>query len=229
LLTSGNRDLRRDGIFTWSIPALNARLRDGSNFVTCPEAGVCARLCYARSGTYRFSNVLAAHTRNLEMVLDDLDEWSRAMLGELRHKRYRHANVRVHDSGDFFSEAYLDAWLAIAAATPDVLFYAYTKQVRWVKARRLPRNFVVIFSLGGNEDEWIDRAVDRHCDVFPSDEALRAAGYTDQGASDLLAATLPTNRIGIVTNNIAHIRRKQGDSSFGSLQTARSRRLARRE
>jgi Gene product 88 len=63
LLTQGNRELRKDGIFTWSIPALSARLNNGENVVTCPNAGVCAKLCYARSGTYRFSNVRQAHVR----------------------------------------------------------------------------------------------------------------------------------------------------------------------
>jgi protein gp88 len=40
----------------------------------------------------------------------------------------RHANHEEHDSGDFFSDAYLLAWLRIFRARPDVNFYAYTKK-----------------------------------------------------------------------------------------------------
>jgi len=227
LLTTGNSELRKDGIFTWSIPALNARLSNGHNFVTCPNAGVCANLCYARSGTYMFSNVRAAHLRKLEMVLDDLPKWQEQMIDELQHRRYRNGKaVRIHDTGDFFSLAYLQAWAAIAAATPDVLFYAYTKEVAMVKATSLPDNFVVIFSMGGKQDHLVDKDTDRHADVFPDLDTLVAAGYTDQSASDLLAATLPTNRIGIVANNIKHLKKKQGEQTFSGLQVKRSQRIA---
>jgi len=50
LLTNGNRELAKDGVFTWTLPALNARLTNGKNHVTCPNAGICAKLCYALAG-----------------------------------------------------------------------------------------------------------------------------------------------------------------------------------
>ena len=37
LLTNGNRELAKDGVFTWTLPALNARLSNGKNHVTCPN------------------------------------------------------------------------------------------------------------------------------------------------------------------------------------------------
>ena len=226
LLTNGNRELAKDGIFTWSIPALNARLSDGSNFVTCPNAGICANLCYARSGTYRFSNVLKAHTDKLEMVLGDLESWKIQLIEELKAKRYQNEkSVRIHDAGDFFSMDYLIAWLDIARATPDVFFYAYTKEVAMVKAVTLPENFVIIFLMGGKQDHLVNKELDRHADVFPTMEALVNAGYADQGDNDLLAATLPTPKIGIVSNNIKHFQKRQGDGTFASLQQQRNDRI----
>jgi len=225
LLTNGNRELAKDGIFTWSLPALNARV-DGHNVVVCPNAGVCANLCYARSGTYNFSNVKAAHVRNLKMTLDDLLAWESTMTTELTARRYRGGKyVRIHDSGDFYSEAYYLAWVSIATSTPDVTFYAYTKEVEMVKRHHRPDNFVIIFSMGGKQDHLIDRDRDRHADVFPSLESLLEAGYTDQEDSDILAATLPTTRIGIVVNNIKHLKKRQGDETFGGLQIRRNERL----
>ena len=222
LLTNGNRELAKDGVFTWTLPALNARLSNGKNHVTSPNAGICAKLCYARSGTFNFSNVKRAHLAKLEMLLNDLTGWEEQMTAELKAKRYRGGKwVRIHDSGDFFSPEYFEAWLRIAKATPDVRFYAYTKEVAMVKSHTLPDNFIIIFSMGGKQDRLIDTEVDRHADVFPTLEALNEAGYTDQEDSDILAATLPTPKIGIVVNNIPHLKKQQGAATFSSLQRER--------
>lgn len=226
-LRQGNSNLRRDGIFVWSIPALNARLSDGSNVVTCPSAGVCAKLCYARNGTYQFSNVKAAHTRNLEATLNDLDGWKAEVIEELKAPKFRkNKAVRIHDAGDFYSWPYLLAWVDIAEATPDVLFYAYTKEVALVKATMLPPNFVILFSKGGKQDHLIGEN-DRHADVFPDLESLIAAGYMDQENSDLDAVRLPTTKIGIVSNNIKHLKKAQGSTSFGEMQVERDKRIGR--
>lgn len=219
LLTNGNTELRADGIFTWSLPALAAKLNNGKNFLVCPSAGVCSNLCYARAGTYQFSNVKRAHVNNLEMILHDPQGWKNRVSGELKWKRYAGGkSVRIHDSGDFFSEEYFGLWLDIAKENPHVFFYAYTKEVEMVKRHELPENFVIIFSMGGTQDHLVDKENDRHADVFPTMEALIEAGYSDNEESDLLAATLPTNKIGIVVNNIAHLKKRQGNETFASLQ-----------
>ena len=221
LLTNGNRELRADGIFTWTLPALAAKLSTGKNMLVCPSAGVCAQLCYARSGTYNFSNVKKAHTRNLELIVDDAEGWKNQLTNELKAKRYQGGkSVRIHDSGDFFTEQYFLLWLDIAKENLHVFFYAYTKEVAMVKKHQLPDNFVIIFSMGGTQDHLVDKEKDRHADVFPSLEALEEAGYLDQEESDLLAATLPTTKIGIVVNNIPHLKKKQGQETFGALQAA---------
>ena len=229
LLTNGNRELAKDGIFTWTIPALSARVStDGTEILvkTCPNAGICANLCYARSGTYNFSNVRRAHLAKLELLLNDLAGWEARMTEELRAKRYRGGKyVRIHDAGDFFSPDYFHAWLRIAHATPDVTFYAYTKEVELVKSVTLPSNFIIIFSMGGKQDALVNKDIDRHADVFPTLEALLDAGYTDQGDSDLLAITIPSPKVGIVVNNIPHLKKKQGVATFSSLQAERDQKV----
>lgn len=229
-LKQNNTNLKRDGIWVWSIPALNVRLSDGTNFVTCPNAGVCAKLCYARSGTFQFSNVKAAHRRNLEATINDLHGWRDEVIDELKHKKFRGGkSVRIHDSGDFYSPDYLVAWFDIARATPDVLFYAYTKEVHVAKSFESlrPSNFAILFSKGGKQDHLINET-DRHAEVFPDRESLLAAGYMDQEDSDLDAVQLPTTKIGIVSNNIKHLKKRQGAKTFGELQTERDKKLNRR-
>jgi hypothetical protein len=222
-LLTQNSELKADGIFNWTLPAWALRLKDGRAFNVCPNAGVCAQLCYARNGTYMFPEVRAAHERNLLMVLDALERWETRMTRELRAKRYRGRHIRIHDAGDFFSDDYLLAWLRVMRATPWATFYAYTKEVS--RFKRLvendpPHNFLWIYSLGGKEDALIDRERDRHADVFPDKEAAAAAGYYSQEASDLFAIYSPKH-VGIVANNIPQFRRKQGADSFGALQRKR--------
>lgn len=227
LLTRGNRDLRRDGIYTWSLPAFVIELPHGtwtlppelahkSRMNVCPSAAACAPLCYARKGTYRFRNVREAHMRNLRMVVEDLEGWEVAMAREVAKPRYADAHVRIHDGGDFFSEAYLRAWLRIALGAPLTTFYCYTKEVamfREVVEPDPPANFRWVYSRGGRHDALI-RDTDRQADVFPDAESLEAAGYTDQGASDLLAIYGP-HKVGIVVNNHPGAVKAMGGTSFG--------------
>lgn len=223
-LLSQNSELRPDGIFNWSLPAFAIKLNDGTNFNVCPNAGACAPYCYARNGTYLFSNVRGRHIQNLEYTLYHLEEWQQQMLSEVQHKKMIGKHVRIHDAGDFYSDEYLLAWLEIARQTPDVTFYCYTKEVSRFKRLvepNCPANFRYLYSMGGKEDHLVDKEVDRHADVFPDDVAILDAGYMNQDASDLLAITLPTTKIGIPANNIRHFNKKMDGRTFSELQVER--------
>ena len=242
-----NSELRKHRIWNYTIPAWYVTLEDGKRFMTCPNAGPCAQFCYARNGTYRFSNVLAAHTRNLQMYLDDREAWKQALIQELSRSKFRPngnprdlgqiedkwlsrwalhggAAVRIHDSGDFFSQTYLHDWLEIARSIPDVLFYAYTKEVamfRETPAVDEVTNFRYLFSTGGLQDHLIDQDSDRHADVFPTLQAMEQAGYESQDENDLLAIALPTVRVGITANNIRHFNKKMNGRRFSELHPSR--------
>jgi hypothetical protein len=235
-LLSQNSELRPDGIFNWSLPAFAIKLNDGTNFNVCPSAGACASFCYARNGTYLFSNVRGRHIQNLEYTLYHLEEWQQQMLSEVQHKKMVGKHVRIHDAGDFYSDEYLLAWLEIARQTPEVTFYCYTKEVSRFKRLvepNCPTNFRYLYSMGGKEDHLVNKEVDRHADVFPDDVAILDAGYMNQDASDLLAITLPTNKIGIPANNIKHFNKKMSGRTFSALQTerdtAKDNKLAKQE
>jgi hypothetical protein len=244
--------MRADGIWNWTLPAWVVTLRDGQSMNVCPQAGACAQVCYARNGTYRFSNVKSAHMRNLEHVVNDLPGWTSMMRAELQRRRYKPKNVarlpdlnkahlsssvatlldigaacvRIHDSGDFFSEEYLMAWLQIAEDNPQILFYAYTKEVALFKAKvegHAPENFLYCFSMGGRQDKLVDRSKDRHADVFPSVAEIARAGYYDQSANDLLCVVAPSNRIGIPSNNIPSFNKKLAGRTFADFEAEQRR------
>lgn len=243
-----NSELRPLGIHNFTLPAWVVRLDDGRNVNVCPQAGACVKLCYARNGSYRFPGVMAAHARNLKMILDDLNGWTVAILDELNKPRFKpkgapwlpdldrgHLHpvvaglldtgapmIRIHDSGDFLSDEYLAAWLHIATLRPDILFYAYTKEVSRMRrvAVNPPPNFLVCYSLGGREDHLLDltEGGDRHADVFPTEDDIERAGYYNQEPHDLLCVVAPSTRVGIPTNRIRHFQKRQGDETFGSLE-----------
>jgi len=227
-LLTQNSELKPDGIFNWTLPAFGVTLTDGTNMNVCPQAGACASFCYARSGTYNFSNVKRRHIQNLEYILEDPDGWFNQMLEEVQKPKMAGKHIRIHDAGDFFTEDYLHLWIKIAELTPEVTFYCYTKEVTLFKRQKFPPNFKYLFSMGGKEDHLIDLENDRHAEVFKDDAAILDAGYGNQDASDLLAITLPTNKIGIPANNIRHFNKKMAGRTFGQLQKERDDKKTRK-
>lgn len=53
--------------------------------------------------------------------------------------------IRIHVSGDFFSQHYLDMWKHIAMRNPRQIFYCYTKAISLDYSDR-PSNFIVFLS-----------------------------------------------------------------------------------
>ena len=221
-LLTQNKDLKPHGIYNWTLPAWVIKLTDGSNFNVCPNAGACAKFCYARNGTYLFSNVRKRHTWNLELTKDRPQEFRDLMISECTTEKMQGKYVRIHDAGDFYSLDYLKLWLEIIRSCPKVTFYCYTKEVKMFKdyvEKDCPDNLKYLYSLGGREDYLIDKEKDRHAEVFPDDAAILDAGYSSQDDSDLLSITLPSNKIGIPANNIKHFNKKINGRTFGSIQT----------
>ena len=66
--------------------------------------------------------------------------------------------VRIHMSGDFYSQEYFDTWLRICEENPTVEFWAYTKSLTyWVnRLNDIPENLVLTASRGGRNDRFID-------------------------------------------------------------------------
>lgn len=112
--------------------------------------------------------------------------------------------VRVHVSGDYYSEAYFIAWLNVAMNNPNVTFYGYTKATPHVVkyTNYIPPNFRLTCSKGGTHDNLIDRYNLKFAEVvYSTDEAtdkgLRIdhndglAMYGDKSFALLLHGTQP--------------------------------------
>jgi hypothetical protein len=244
--------MRADGVWNFTLPAWVVELPDGSHMNVCPNAGACAKFCYARNGTYLFPKVKGKHLNNLLLVRDDPD-WTKVMATELMLKKLQPKNlsriipglnsvdhlnswiqqwityggqaVRIHDSGDFFNRDYLYGWIRLAFKFQDILFYAYTKEVKMLEEVKpdLPPNFQIVYSMGGKQDILVNKETMRHADVFPDLESIEAAGYMSQHESDLLSVLLPTTRVGIPQNNIPHFKKRLDGRTFSQAQKDRKK------
>jgi hypothetical protein len=202
LLGNGNTKLQKTAkefnvrIFNFSIPAGNDKK---SGKITCPFAGSCLKLCYAKRGMYRFGNVERALTKRYEASKEE--NFVETITNELaKVKKDKQTYVRIHDSGDFYSPTYFAKWLEIARLNPSVRFYAYTKSHSFIRGIELPENFDLIFSLGSTKDELIDQAKERHSKIFYSSEEMQDQGYTDSSYLDILATKWLTenHKIGLL-------------------------------
>lgn len=154
------------GILTFSLPSGH----------TCP--GACTCLAKVDFKTNRLvdgpQQSIRCFSASQEVAFRNLREQRRYNFGLLRRLKTPQAikgmillslpqtvgTIRVHIGGDFYSQAYFDAWMETAKARPKQHFYAYTKSIpfwrNWLnRNKKLPANFYLTASLGGKFDDLI--------------------------------------------------------------------------
>lgn len=182
----GNAKLGKD-TFTFSIPA----------GYTCPFAKDCLSKadkrtgkvkdgpdtlfrCFAASQEVIYPNVRESRWNNFEMLKKAYaDAGTVGMFNLIWESLPKKAKkVRIHVSGDFFSQAYFDAWVMVAKQKLDVLFYAYTKALPyWTKYNGvIPKNLILTASYGGTHDDLIDRHKLRYSKVVYSVDEAKQLG-----------------------------------------------------
>lgn len=129
-LELGNAKLGKHGryynsVFVWNLPAV----------VTCPGASQwCLSHCYtadSRSDIFPISSWAA----NWGYVLREKGLLAEQILSQVSQAP-QPAAVRIHSSGDFFDDAYIQFWIEIASRAPGVHFWAYTRS--WTRKDLLP-------------------------------------------------------------------------------------------
>ncbi len=160
----------------------------------CPFAKDCIKYCYAQKGNYRYPSVIKGLNNRYELskTADFVPKMNATIILQ------RPTHVRIHDSGDFYSIAYLNKWVQIANDNKDVIFYAYTKSIKFfVDGLALPKNMKIIFSEGSKTDDLINTSKHRHARIFKTVEELNASGYIDASNNDLKAIT-DNKKVGLV-------------------------------
>ena len=178
-------------IFNFSIPAYKTK----SGKITCPFAAACVKYCYAQKGNYtRYPIVQEVQEKKYE--ISKQTNFISLMNAEIKKKKANY--IRIHDSGDFYSVKYLQKWVQIAEHNPSVIFYAYTKSIKFfTDGLLLPDNMKIIFSEGSKTDNLINAREHRHARIFKTSEELTASGYIDASENDLKAIT-ENKKVGLI-------------------------------
>lgn len=141
--------------------------------------------CYAASLEVVFKGLRENTHHNLDLLQAARKAGGRSGMAALIERSLKRAGawdtksvLRLHSSGEFFTASYLDAWIDVARATPSNRYYAYTKAVGWVVARRdrIPTNLAITMSRGGTQDELISRFNMKESIVVGSEEEAAALG-----------------------------------------------------
>lgn len=136
--------------------------------------------CFAASSEVQYDAVFLSRADNFQQIVTALQNGSAADLinDSIQHHRTKNTKlVRIHESGDFFSGAYLDAWIEVAHRNPDLKFYCYSKSLQLFVDFKLPANFYMTASYGGKWDALIDAGkFTRYAKVFMYEEEAIAAG-----------------------------------------------------
>lgn len=117
--------------------------------------------CYAANTEVQYPKVRASRWSNFDLLRKS-DNMADLLARSIDYFNVNNPNItvfRIHESGDFFSQEYFDAWIETARSYPKILFYAYTKSLSYWQARKdeIPKNLRLIASEGGKTDEIIDK------------------------------------------------------------------------
>ena len=136
--------------------------------------------CFAASSEVQYDAVYNLRANNMELLMRSVIEGSMVDLINTSVQHHRKKNtklVRIHESGDFFSLGYLNAWIEVAKQNPDLKFYCYSKSLDFFLDLVLPENFYLTASYGGKFDHLIDHGLfPRFAKVYKTEEEAMADG-----------------------------------------------------
>lgn len=135
-LSNGNRKLG-GGFLIWSLPAKK----------TCiGSTPLCRKNCYSDKAERLYPKCLPSRERNLIDSKSDL--FAEVMIAYITATAPPRFNgyFRIHESGDFYSQDYLNKWITIATRLPSIKFLAFTQSYQLDYFKK-PQNMEIVFSV----------------------------------------------------------------------------------
>lgn len=139
--SKGNRKLSSKQLI-WSLPRGK----------TCIGAGECLKWCYEIKIERMYKNATDSRERNLEA--SKRESFVKEVVDYIERSKRR--IVRIHESGDFYNQKYLNKWIRIATLLPEIIFYAFTKSFQ-LDFSKCPENLIIIQSYGSKFDNKINK------------------------------------------------------------------------
>lgn len=168
--------------FNIGLPALRGLVYDIQNqefYVvnTCPGAGACAKVCYARRGRYALLPAISQkQTRILNLLLNHPDDFKKLLLHEIKtiaiKNKGKQLFFRWNDAGDFFTKKYFQIAVEITKELKESGLnfesYAHTKMGDIYNLN--DPNVILNFSVDAAEKERkkIDLTAAKTSEIVPS-------------------------------------------------------------
>lgn len=136
-LVADNSKLK--GISIFDMPAVK----------TCINCDDCKAKCYAMKSQRMYPDTAMLRETNLQLFLNSSELLFKLICNQLDSGNIK--VVRLHSSGDFFSQEYIDFWYSIIVLYKDIKFYTYTKADTFFNFERIESlsNFNLIRSYIG--------------------------------------------------------------------------------
>ncbi len=150
---------------TWSLPSHR----------TCPsKTKLCSKHCYAVKAERQYKQVLPCRKQNYrDSLRGDFVDMLASIIG-----RGKSGYFRIHESGDFYSQEYLDKWIAIANRLPDIRFLAFTKCFG-LDYSQVPSNLVIYWSIWPDTVDAPVKGRFAYAGDCGHDKSVDCAGYCD--------------------------------------------------
>ena len=129
----------------------NSKLKNQYIFNILTSKAVCGRQCpgcYSLKAQKRFPKTVIPY-RQLRLDISKASSFTQTVISELQSYRRSCCTVRIHESGEFYSQSYIDKWTTIATQLPAFTFYTFTKRLKdfdFTTLMSLP-NVIIIDSL----------------------------------------------------------------------------------
>ena len=112
--------------------------------ITCPNCKHCSAKCYALKAYRMYPSTKKAWDDNFKEAEKRSDVFFKEIENYLDKKRPKY--FRIHVSGDFFSQAYLNGWKELAKNHPGTKFLAFTKAFK-LDYTGVPDNLQIVWSV----------------------------------------------------------------------------------
>lgn len=178
--------------------------------------------CYAASAENLFTNIRIGRWRNFELLKGKSVADMAALIDASLPRKAK--LVRLHQSGDFFSQTYFDAWVLVANWNPGLIFYGYTKALPFWIARlgSIPANMKLVASRGGRFDNLIETNTLRSVLVVYTEEQAKTKNlpldHDDtqvwKGTGDFAILLHGTQPAGSEAGKAWHIIKTQGQGGY---------------
>lgn len=105
---------------------------------SCLNCSDCKDKCYAMKAQQQYVDTRILRDTNFFMYANNPELLKELIVEQLSGTKI--TTVRIHSSGDFFSQSYIEFWDEIIGMFPNIKFYAYTKVENLLNFSEIEKN-----------------------------------------------------------------------------------------